>query len=64
VLFKLWDRLILTASVELQGVKEYFDRRELKSLVHFSMALWDNFEGLHETILQHTPLSTDDLIRS
>lgn len=58
----LWDHLVLTESDELRAFKSYIDRREEKCLVQFVMPLRDDFEGLHGTILHHTPLPTIDSI--
>lgn len=40
----------------------YINYKEEQHFVRFLMAFWDNFEGLYETILHHTPLSNVDFV--
>ncbi|KAI3504156.1 hypothetical protein L1887_32701 [Cichorium endivia] len=52
----LWDQLAFTE--DLKAFKPYIDRRKEQCLVQFFMALRSDFEGLHVSILHHTPLPT------
>ncbi|XP_062111046.1 uncharacterized protein LOC133822654 [Humulus lupulus] len=58
----LWDQLALTESAELRAFAPYIARREAQRLVQFFMALRDEFEGLHGTILHRSPLPSVDSV--
>ncbi|XP_062100793.1 uncharacterized protein LOC133806717 [Humulus lupulus] len=58
----LWDQLALTESTELRAFAPYIVRRDAQRLVQFLMALRDEFEGLHGTILHRSPLPSVDSV--
>ena len=59
----LWDQLALIELAELNAFTPYIVRRESQRLVQFLMALRNDFESLHRSILYHNPLpSVDDIV--
>ncbi|XP_048231249.1 uncharacterized protein LOC125370282 [Ricinus communis] len=60
----LWDQLALTESAKLRAFGAYIARREERRLVQFLMALHDEFEGLHRSILHRHPLPSVDSVVS
>ncbi|KAL5807725.1 hypothetical protein ACOSQ3_028416 [Xanthoceras sorbifolium] len=60
----LWDQLALAESTEVRACAPYIANREEQRLVQFLMALRDDFEGLHGSILHHFPLPSIDSVVS
>ena len=58
----LWDQLALIESTELRAFVPYIASREEQRLVQFLMALRDDFEGLHGSILHRSPLPSVDYV--
>jgi hypothetical protein len=62
VMTDLWDQLALIESAKLMACGAYIERREQQHLVHFLIALHNDFEGIRGSILHRSPLPFVDSI--
>lgn len=56
--------MALIESIELRACASYIVRKDEQNMVQFLMALYDDFEGLHGSILHRSPLPLVDLMIS